>query len=50
MGPERIDNVRRDDIDTSVLHGVPSLSPDLLGGLGELIGSSLTVPVRLDDL
>jgi hypothetical protein len=41
---------RRDDIDTSVLHGVPSLLSDSLGGLVELLLGSLTVPVGLDDL
>jgi len=45
-----IRNVRRDDIDTSVLHGVPSLLSDSLGGLFELLLRSLTVPVGLDNL
>lgn len=43
-------NIRRDDVNTSVLHGVPSLLSDGLGGLFELLLGSLTVPVRLDDL
>jgi hypothetical protein len=43
-------DLRRNDIDTSVLHGIPSLLSDGLGGLFELLLGSLTVPVRLDDL
>jgi hypothetical protein len=43
-------DIRRNDIDTGVLHGVPSLLSDLLGGLVKLLGGGLTVPVRLDDL
>lgn len=43
-------NVRWDNIDTGVLHSIPSLLSDSLGGLFELLLGSLAVPVRLDNL
>jgi len=47
---QSVDDIRRDDVNTSVLHGVPSLLSDSLGGLFELLFGSLTVPVGLDNL
>jgi len=47
---QSVNDIRRDDVDTSVLHGVPSLLSDSLGGLFELLLRSLTVPVGLDNL
>ena len=41
---------RWDNIDTGVLHSIPSLLSDSLGGLFELLLGGLAVPVRLDDL
>jgi hypothetical protein len=46
----RLQHLRRDDIDTSILDGVPSLLSDLLGDLSELLVRSLASPVGLDDL
>ena len=43
-------NVRWDNIDTGVLHSIPSLLSDSLGGLFELLLGGLAVPVRLDNL
>jgi hypothetical protein len=48
--PGQSTDVRWDNIDTGVLHGIPSLLSDSLGGLFELLLGSLAVPVRLDDL
>lgn len=43
-------DLRRDGVDTSVLDGLPSLLPDALSDLLELLSGRFTSPVRLDGL